>query len=133
MKFLLMTAVIALASSGAALADDDSCRRPMGEWQSRDALAAHVAGLGLTADRLRIDDGCYEIRGRDGAGNQIELKIDPATLEPLILEVRFRPGADSSRYLSGVRSQTDQAAKPVNPPVAGSPNAPASAAPTGAD
>lgn len=132
MKFLFLTTVIALASASAALADDD-CRRPMGEWQSRDAVAAHVARLGLTAERLRIDDGCYEIRGRDGAGNQVELKIDPATLEPLTLEVRFGPGADPSRYLSGVRSQTDQAAKPVNPPVAGSPNAPASAAPTDAD
>lgn len=126
MKFLFpVVTIIALASSGAALADDD-CRRPMAEWQSRDAVAAHVAKLGVTAERLRIDDGCYEIRGQDGAGNRIELKLDPATLEPLALEVRFRPGADVSRYLSSVNGQT---APSTIPPAAKALNAPSSAAP----
>ena len=76
MKSLLPVAVvIALGSSGAALAGDD-CRRPMAEWQSRDAVNAHVAALGITPERLRIDDGCYEVRGRDGEGNRIELTVE---------------------------------------------------------
>lgn len=94
--------VIVLGASGAALADDD-CRIPMSEWQSRDAATARATGMGLNVTRLRIDDGCYEIRGRDADGNQVELKLDPATLEPKEMEVRFRPGADYARYLSGGR------------------------------
>ena len=103
--------VIAMTSSGAALASDD-CHRPMAEWQSRENVTAHVTERGITTERLRIDDGCYEVRGRDGDGNQVELKIDPASLAILELEVRFRPGADASRYLPGARAQSGKAIKP---------------------
>lgn len=96
--------VIALATSGMALADDD-CRSPMADWQTREAATAYVAGLGISPDRLRIDDGCYEVRGRDGDGNRVELKLDPATLALMELEIEFRPGADPSRYLPGARGQ----------------------------
>ena len=112
MKSLLPVAVvIALGSSGAALAGDD-CRRPMAEWQSRDAVTVRATELGLTTERLRIDDGCYELRGRDGDGNRVELTLEPATLAILELEVRFRPGADASRYLPGARAQSGKAIKP---------------------
>ncbi|MBT9493404.1 MAG: PepSY domain-containing protein [Paucibacter sp.] len=112
MKLLLPIAlVIALTGSGAAQAGDD-CRRPMAEWQSREAVTARATELGLTTERLRIDDGCYEIRGRDADGNRVELKFEPATLAILELEVRFRPGADASRYLPGARGQSGKANKP---------------------
>jgi hypothetical protein len=112
MKLLLPIALlIALTGSGAARASDD-CRRPMAEWQSREAVTARATELGLTTERLRIDDGCYEVRGRDADGNRVELKFEPATLAILELEVRFRPGADTSRYLPGTRGQSGKANKP---------------------
>lgn len=92
--------VISLGASGAAMAEDD-CRSPMSAWQSRDAATARATALGIEVARLRIDDGCYEIRGRDRDGNRVELKLDPATLDARELEVRFRRGADAGRYLSG--------------------------------
>ncbi len=104
-SFLPIAVVFALTTSGAALADDD-CRRPMAEWQPRAAVTDRVATLGIATERLRIDDGCYEVRGRDGDGNRVELKIDPASLAILELEVRFRPGADPSRYLPAARKAT---------------------------
>jgi hypothetical protein len=103
--FLPIAVLIALTASGAALASDD-CRRPMAEWQSRDTVMAHVTELGIATERLRIDDGCYEVRGRDGDGNQVSLKIDPASLAILKLEVRFRSGADALRYLPGAHPAT---------------------------
>lgn len=106
MRLLLpLATVIALTSSGAALADDD-CRQPMAEWQSRDAVKSRVAALGVTTERLLIDDGCYETNGRDADGNQIQLKIDPASLAILKLQVRFSPGADTSRYFTAARHQS---------------------------
>lgn len=98
--------VIALATSGMALADDD-CRSPMADWQTREAATAYVAGLGISPDRLRIDDGCYEVRGRDGDGNRVELKLDPATLSVMELDIEFRPGADVSRYLPRAQGLLD--------------------------
>jgi len=97
-RTLPLALVAALAGTGAALADDD-CRRPMSDWQPREAAAAHVAGLGIIAYRLGIDDGCYEVRGRDGDGNRVELTLDPATLALLELEVKFAATADPARYL----------------------------------
>src|SRR5574343_671584 len=106
--------VLALTGASAAMAGDD-CRRPMAEWQSRENVTVHISERGITTERLRIDDGCYEVRGRDSDGNQVELKIDPASLAVLELEVRFRPGADTTRYLPAARGQTGKAAKPAAP------------------
>ncbi|WP_083961215.1 PepSY domain-containing protein [Thermomonas fusca] len=112
-SFLPIAVIIALTASGAALADDD-CRRPMAEWQSREAVTAHVTALGVTAERLRIDDGCYEVHGRDSDGNRVGLKIDPTSLAILKLEVRFRSGADAVRYLPAVRGQAAKTSKPAD-------------------
>lgn len=91
---------VALLGANAAFADDD-CRSPMSQWQSQDAAAQHVSALGIEVRRLKIDDGCYEIKGRDSDGNEVELKLEPATLALRKLEVEFRAGTDPSRYLAG--------------------------------
>ena len=105
-RTIVYAAAIAVFTSGAALADDD-CLSQMADWQTRDAATAYVAGLGISADRLRIDDGCYEVQGQDSDGNRVELKLDPTTLAVMELDVTFRPGADVSRYLPGARGPAD--------------------------
>jgi hypothetical protein len=123
-RIIPLCLVISLMGSGAVLADDD-CHSPMSQWQSRDAAAAHVKSLGISADRMRIDDGCYEARGRDADGNRVELKIDPTNFALIELEVKFERNADPSRYLPGARGGTatsphtppgDQPAPSVSPP-----------------
>lgn len=99
MKILVSTAtVLALSVSGLAYADDD-CTSPMSEWQPREAVTAYVTDLGISPERLRVDDGCYEVRGLDADGNRVELEIEPATLVVQKLKVRLQPDADLSRYL----------------------------------
>lgn len=99
MKILVSTAtVLALTVSGLAYADDD-CTSPMSEWQPREAVTAYVTDLGISPERLRVDDGCYEVRGLDADGNRVELEIEPATLVVQKLKVRLQPDADLSRYL----------------------------------
>lgn len=117
--------LIALTSSGPALARDE-CRRPMAEWQPRETVTAHVTERGITTERLRIDDGCYELRGRDGDGNLVHLKIDPASLAILELEVRFRSGTDTSRYLPAARGQPGKTSKPQAGMLQNAPGAPTS-------
>lgn len=102
-KTLTILGFLAVIPAGAALADDD-CSSPMAQWQSRDAVVQYAADLKIDLDRLRIDDGCYDLRGRDSDGNRIEAKLDPATLGLVELEIKFRPGADPSRYLPGAHS-----------------------------
>lgn len=97
---LILTLSGGLMAAGGALADDD-CTSPMSDWRPREEAAARVATLGIEVERLRIDDGCYELRGRDADGNRVEMQLDPASLEVRELEIRFRPGADSTRYFPG--------------------------------
>lgn len=106
MRQVLARAVLAtgLLGAGAAFADDDDCRSPMSQWQTQNAAVQHATGLGIAVRRLKIDDGCYEIKGSDSDGNRVDLTFEPASLALRRLEVGFRDGADPSRYLKGARA-----------------------------
>ncbi len=65
----------------------DDCAVPMTDWQPRGAVAEVAKAQGWTIRRIRIDDGCYEVIGRDAQGRAIEAKLNPGTLH--ILEVEF--------------------------------------------
>lgn len=81
-RSMLTLALIA----GPALAGDD-CAVPMTDWQPRDAVVKLAAEQGWDLRRIRIDDGCYEVIGRDAEGRAIEVKLNPATLA--VIEMEF--------------------------------------------
>ena len=86
----LRRGLLALALGLAALpawADDD-CNAPMDRWQSRDAVRQMAIQKGWQIQRLKIDDGCYEIRGTDAQGRHFKAKIDPETLAVLKMKQR---------------------------------------------
>jgi hypothetical protein len=41
---------------------------------------------GWQVERLKIDDGCYEIKGRDAEGRPFKAKIDPSTMQVVRLQ-----------------------------------------------
>lgn len=84
-KSLAILAVLATLPAGVALADDD-CFAPMADWQPREAVARMADDNGWTVRRIKIDDGCYEIDGRDAEGRPIEVTVHPTTLQVLDLE-----------------------------------------------
>jgi hypothetical protein len=67
-----------------ALADDD-CDAPLSRWQSAMPCGRWPA-QGWQIERLKIDDGCYEIRFNDAQGRRFKAKIDPETLKVLKLK-----------------------------------------------
>lgn len=85
-KTLIALSVVAALPAGAALADDDDCNAPRDQWQPREAALQVVEQNGWTVREFEIDDGCYEIEARDSSGREIEVKLDPATLEIVELE-----------------------------------------------
>jgi hypothetical protein len=85
-KTLTILAFLAALPAGAALADDD-CFVPMANWQPREAVSQFAIAQGWDVRRIRIDDGCYEIDGRDAQGRPIEVKLHPGTLQ--IVEFEF--------------------------------------------
>lgn len=107
MRHPVLTTVLALTTlgAGAALADDD-CDAPMADWQPRSAVQQMAESKGWTVRRIKTDDGCYEIKGRNANGDEIEVKVHPATLE--ILEVETEDGDDDDEEGDGDPS--------INPP-----------------
>lgn len=92
-RILPLFAVLAIFPAGVALADDD-CFVPMADWQPREAVAKLAAAKNWTVRRIKIDDGCYEIGGKDADGRAIEVKIHPGTLE--IIGIEFEHEDDDS-------------------------------------
>ena len=91
-KTLTAFAMIAFLPAGAALADDDDCHAPRDQWKSREAAMQVTEANGWTVRDFDIDDGCYEIEVRDRQGREIEVKLDPATLQ--IVEMLSDPAVD---------------------------------------
>ena len=57
------------------------CDAPPETWQPASAVRVLAERNGWRVERLKIDDGCYEIRGRDAEGRRLKVKIDPASLK----------------------------------------------------
>lgn len=94
-------AVVVLASlllSGTAWADDD-CVDPVADWQPREVLRQQLEQQGWTVQRIRVEDGCYEVKGTDHAGNRLKAKYTPASLRIRKLEIDFGRGGEASSYL----------------------------------
>ena len=71
---------------------DGDCRVPMADWQPREAVQKMAETQGWTVRRIKTDDGCYEIKGRDRDNREIEVKVDPATLD--VVEFEYEDKGD---------------------------------------
>lgn len=82
--------LLALTLGAAALpaGAGDDCDVPIQRWQSREAVRRMAADKGWELQRLKIDDGCYELRGRDENGRAFKAKLDPRTLETVKMRRR---------------------------------------------
>lgn len=90
--------MVGLLVSGAAWADSD-CVAPAGEWQSREVLRQQIERHGWTVQRIKVDDGCYEVRGTDRLGNRFKAKYAPDSLRIRKLEINFGHAGEASDYL----------------------------------
>ncbi|MEO8015147.1 PepSY domain-containing protein [Polaromonas sp.] len=96
---ILAAAMLAgLLASGAAWADSN-CDEPVANWQPRGMLRQQLEQRGWTVQRIKVDDGCYEVRGTDRLGNRVKAKYGPASLRIRKLEIDFSEGGDASGYL----------------------------------
>lgn len=106
-------AILCLALVAAPALAGDDCDVPVQQWQTRDAALRHAASQGWQVQRLKIDDGCYEIRGRDAQGRPFKAKLDPQTLR--VVKMKLGDGEhggdhERSRERERVRGQGAPAA-----------------------
>jgi hypothetical protein len=90
---LLLLGVLCAAPAHA----EEDCEVPMAQWQPRAAVVRLAAEKGWDLRRIRIDDGCYEVIGRDATGRDIEVKLDPATLKIVEMEFEDHPHGAQER------------------------------------
>lgn len=100
MKLFTFTGVVlvSLLVSGTALADDD-CTDPVADWRPREVLQQRLEQRGWTIQSIKVDDGCYRVRGIDSKGNEFKAKYAPASLRIQKLEITFGRGGDAIDYL----------------------------------
>ncbi|WP_127558365.1 PepSY domain-containing protein [Saccharospirillum alexandrii] len=108
-----------LLISGAALADDD-CNDPISNWQPREALRQQLEDNGWIVYRIKIDDGCYEVKAQDNEGNRVEASFAPASLELMEWEREDDDGYDDDddnnrQYQPAVNRQPTDAGQPSAP------------------
>lgn len=122
MKIHALLAVLGACLAPAPVLAGDDCDVPVSQWQSRDAVMRRAAQQGWQVQHLKIDDGCYEIRGRDAEGREFKAKLDPKTLEPVKMKLRDRDrDRDRMRGNSGAALAADAATAPGTLPRASTP------------
>lgn len=98
--FIVSTTLLSVLLSGYALADED-CSEPVSDWQPRETLRQQVEQqYGWSVQRVKVDDGCYELKGTDRKGNAIEASYAPASLRLHKLEIHFGANGDARDYLN---------------------------------
>jgi hypothetical protein len=77
------------------------CDVPTASWQPRSAVLRLAERNNWQIDKLKIDDGCYELRGKDENGYRFKAKLHPATLEVVSMkrerQIRDRDRAGRSK------------------------------------
>lgn len=98
LRILAATLLGGILASGAVWADSD-CVVPAAEWQPREVLQQQLEQRGWTVQRIKVDDGCYEVRGIDRLGNRFKATYSPDSLRIRELKIVFSQGGDASDYL----------------------------------
>ncbi|MBU0723356.1 MAG: PepSY domain-containing protein [Alphaproteobacteria bacterium] len=59
----------------------DRCTVPKNEWQTSEQLQSRLEAQGWKIQRIKTDDGCYEVYATDSTGKRVEAYFNPKTLE----------------------------------------------------
>jgi len=92
---MLTAAMIAPMLAAPAHAANHECYVPMKDWRSRVEVIRYAEAQGWAVQRVRIDDGCYELFAVSAEGIDIEVRINPGSLEIIAIEIEnFRQGEE---------------------------------------
>lgn len=109
----LIISLALLCLSAPVLADDD-CDDPMTDWQPREHLRQKLEAEGWTVYRIKVDDGCYEVKGLAPDGFRAEASFAPASFELMELEREDDDDDDNRRdRRDGKSGDNSQADRPV--------------------
>ena len=70
---------IALSATAFGAMAENLCAVPDAEWRPQAELEADLTGKGWTVTKVKKEDGCYEVYGKNEKGEKVEVFIDPKT------------------------------------------------------
>lgn len=88
-KLLLITTLLATTLLSSASFADDDCNDPVAQWQPKKVLREKLEAEGWKVQRIKVDDGCYEVKGYDQHGNKVKAEYFPASLRLRKLEIKY--------------------------------------------
>lgn len=77
---------LALLCLSTPLLADDDCDDPVANWQPRENLRQKLEGEGWKVYRIKVDDGCYEVKGLAPEGYRAEASFAPGSLKLMEME-----------------------------------------------
>lgn len=80
-RLIALAAALLIGTAAVPTLASDKCNVPKGEWQAAQELQAKLEAQGWKIQRLKTDDGCYEVYATDANGKKIEAYFNPKTLE----------------------------------------------------
>ena len=92
-----------LLMGGAAWADTD-CHVPVQDWQPREVLRQQLEQQGWQVQRIKVDDGCYEVRGIDAEGNRFKAQYAPDSLR--LQKIKIKNGGHGGPGKAAAKAQT---------------------------
>lgn len=114
-KTLIAAFITSCLINGTAIADDD-CTDPVTGWQPKEQLHQLLINKGWDVKRIKVDDGCYEIKGWDRNGHEVKAKFSPASLKVKELKIKFNASGDTSDYLDlGKQDSIEKSAATLKP------------------
>lgn len=82
MKELVLAVGIAFAAIPALAAHAEKCEPiPKAEWRPQAELERMLTDKGWKVSRIKIENGCYEVYGRDANNKKMETFFHPKTFE----------------------------------------------------
>lgn len=84
---LALSLSVSLAIGAGRVLADEECKDPIASWQPREVLRKLLEAQGWVVHRIRIDDGCYQVRALDEQGRRVEAIYAPASLTLIEFEL----------------------------------------------
>lgn len=82
LKTPIVAAGLLLASLGTFAQHAERCEPiPKTEWRPQADLEKKLKNEGWTVSRVKIENGCYEVYGKDAKGKKMETFFHPKTFE----------------------------------------------------
>lgn len=89
-------AAVALLIGGAVAQASPYDDQPGADWRPASELQSQLTSQGWQVDRIKADDGQWEVYGRDPNGQYVEAKYDPYTLQQTSVKPKSGPKPGST-------------------------------------